>query len=395
MDWASVTFGAFLGVAGTFGMLALALFPIMRRGFLVWIALRTLAFCVMGLALFPLELPDWFPSGAARVDIGEIALSLAVACTGPFLAAYLEDEPRLARARFWLTMFFPIGLASGAATALAPWWGWMDRVHDVLILSVILMLVATLAFAVRTGSRAARFQAVGYAPLIVVGLVVLTYELSTGTPMPYWPVAALFAVTVDFIVTGVGVIDGFMIIKRQRDAAVADVREARIAVATDPLTNIANRRGLALRFRDQNQQRPRGLAVIDCDHFKRVNDMFGHDVGDEVLIAVADGLRHEDVFPARQGGEEFVVLIYGNDWQRLAETVRRRITISVLELVPEVSFPVTASAGLTEIAEHDTLDSAMKRADRALFAAKDAGRDRLLVESECGTIGPHLLHSVV
>lgn len=394
MDWASVTFGAFLGVAGTFGMLALALYPVMQRGFLVWVTLRTFAFCVMGLALFPLELPDFFPSGDARVDIGEIALSMAVACTGPFLAAYMEDDRRFARVRLWFTMLFPIGLLSGAATALAPWWGWMDRIHDLLILVIILILVATLAVAVRAGSRAARFQAVGYAPLILVGLVVLTYELSTGTPMPYWPVAALFAVTVDFIVTGVGVIDGFMIVKRQRDAAVADVREARIAVATDPLTDIANRRGLALRFRDHTRPRPRGLAVIDCDHFKRINDMFGHDVGDEVLIAVADGLRHENVFPARQGGEEFVALLYGDDWQRLGETVRRRITISVLELVPEVPFPVTASAGLTEIGEHDTLDSAVKRADRALFAAKDAGRDRLLVESACGTIGPRLLHSV-
>ena len=394
MDWSSVTFGAFLGVAGTFGLLSLALFPVMRRGFLLWAVLRTFAFCVMGMALFPLELPDFFPTGEARVDIGEIALAVAVACTGPFLAAYIEDDDRFARVRFWLRMLLPVGILSGVATALAPWWGWMDRVHDVLILSIIVAVVVSLTIAVRAGSRAARFQAVGYTPLIVVGIVVLTYELGTGTPMPYWPVAALFAVAVDFIVTGVGVIDGFMIIKRQRDAAVADVREARIAVATDPLTDIANRRGLALRFRDTTKDRPRGLAVIDCDHFKRINDMFGHDVGDEVLMAVADGLKHEKVFPARQGGEEFVVLLFGDDWQRLAETVRRRITISVLELVPEVPFAVTASAGLTEIGEHDTLDSAVKRADRALFAAKDAGRDQLLVESACGTIGPQLLHSV-
>ena len=145
--------------------------------------------------------------------------------------------------------------------------------------------------------------------------MVLTYELSTGQPMPYWQVAALFAILADFLFTGVGVIDGFMVIKRQRDAAVADVREARIAVATDPLTDIANRRGLALRFRDSGHARPRGLAVIDCDQFKRINDMFGHDVGDEVLIAVAEGLKHDNVFPARQGGEEFVVLLYGDDWQ--------------------------------------------------------------------------------
>jgi diguanylate cyclase (GGDEF)-like protein len=134
--------------------------------------------------------------------------------------------------------------------------------------------------------------------------------------------------------------------------------------------------------------------VIDCDHFKRINDMFGHDVGDEVLIAVAEGLKHDNVFPARQGGEEFVVLLYGDDWQRLAETVRRRITISVLELVPEVPFPVTASAGLTQVGEQDTLDSAVKRGDDALYAAKDAGRDTLLLWQDGKHSQPRLVREV-
>ena len=94
MDWEGVTFGAFLGVAGTFGMLALAFYPVMRRTFLLWNAVRTFAFCLMGLALFPVELPAFFPTGEARIDIGEIALSIAVGCTGPFLAAYIEERAR-------------------------------------------------------------------------------------------------------------------------------------------------------------------------------------------------------------------------------------------------------------------------------------------------------------
>ena len=122
--------------------------------------------------------------------------------------------------------------------------------------------------------------------------------------------------------------------------------------------------------------------------------MFGHDTGDEVLIAVAEGLKQENVFPARQGGEEFVVLIYGEDYQRLAETVRRQITLSVLEKVPEVPFPVTASAGLTEIRLNDTLDSAVKRGDEALYAAKDAGRDVLLAWQDGQHRQPRILRGV-
>lgn len=394
MEWGSVTFGAFLGIAAVFGVLSLALYPVIRRDFLLWATVRTLCFVIMSIALFPLELPAFFPAGELRIDVGEIALSLAIGSTGPFLATYIENRPRFARVRFWLYKLFALGVVGGLATALAPVWPWLDRVHDILILVMILGLIAGLAIAVRAGSRAAQYQAVGYAPLIIIALLVLAYELGTGEPVTYWPVAALFAVLIDFIVTAAGVIAGYMTVKRQRDAAVADVREARIAVATDPLTNIANRRGLALRFRDPAHGRPRGLAVIDCDHFKRINDMFGHDIGDEVLIAVVDGLKHENVFPARQGGEEFVVLLYGDDWQRLAETVRRRITISVLELVPEVPFPVTASAGLTEVRSNDTLDSAVKRGDEALYAAKDAGRDQLLLWQDGKHSQPRLVHGV-
>lgn len=391
MDWTSVTFGAFLGIAGTFGMLAIALYPVMRRSFLLWAAARTLAFCVMGLALFPVALPAAFPTGGTRVDIGEIALALAIGSTGPFLASYIESEPRFARLQFWLRAMMPIGVVAGLATALAPSWPPFDLLHDLLLLAMIVSLAMMLGVGTRAGSRAMRFQIFAYAPLILLGLVVLGYELGTGAPMPYWTVAALLAFMVDFIVTGVTLADGFMTIKRQRDAAVADVREARIAVATDPLTNIANRRGLAVRFRDPGHERPRGLAVIDCDHFKRINDLFGHDIGDEVLVAVAEGLQHDKVFAARHGGEEFVALLYGDDWQRLAETIRRQITIAVLEHVPELPFAVTASAGLTAIAEEDTLDSAVKRADDALYAAKDAGRDRLLLWADGKHTQPRLV----
>ncbi len=393
MDWGSVVFGAFLGVAGTFGLVALALYPVMRRAFLLWIFARTLAFCVLALAMIPAKLQAIVATGIPREDVGDVAVAISVAFSGPLLASYIEPHLRLAGVRRWLHGQLGLGLLAALATFCSARWPWLGAAHDLLLLGAIGISVAALAIAIRAGSRAARFQAFAWAPLILVGVVALGHELVVGRAIPFWATAALLAVTVDFIVTSVGVIDGFMIIKHQRDEAVADVRAARIAVATDPLTGIANRRGLARRFRDPAHDRPRGLTVIDCDHFKRINDMFGHDVGDEVLIAVARGLQQEGVFAARQGGEEFVALLYGEDWQRRAEAVRRQIPISVLELVPEVPFPVTASAGLTEICPEDSLDTAVKRADRALYAAKDAGRDRLLVQLPHGAFGPHLLRS--
>ncbi len=391
MDWGSVTFGAFLAVAGSFGLISLALYPVMRRTFLLWIFARTFSFCVLAIAMFPIALPVFLSSW--RDDLGEVAVALSVACSGPLLAGYIEERYFLPRVRRLLQGQFLMGLAAGMATLLASRWPWLDAAHDAILLGAIAVTVVALMVAIRAGSRAARFQAAAWAPLIVVGVVALGYELAKGQPLPFWALAALLAVTVDFVVTSVGLVKGFMVIKHERDEAVADVRAARIAVATDPLTGIANRRGLALRFRDVLCGRPQGLMVIDCDHFKRLNDMFGHDVGDEVLIAVARGLTDECAFPARQGGEEFVVLLYGDDWRQLADAIRGRITLTVADLVPEVPFPVTASAGLTEVRAEDTLDSAVKRADLALYAAKDAGRDRLRTQADTEPSGPRLLRS--
>ena len=250
MEWGSVGLGAFLGIALTVGLLALAVYPLVRRSFLLWAALRALCFAIMSVALFPVALTSPTLGGEFRTDIGEIALSIAIGSTGPFLAAYIENRPRFARIRYWLRTLFIVGVVGAIATALAPLWPGFDLVHDLLLLTMILGMTAGLTAAVRSGSRFAQYQAVGYAPLIILGLLVLAYELSTGAPVPYWPVAALLAVLVDFMVTAGGVINGYLTVKRERDEAWADVSEARIAVATDPLTEIANRRGLALRFRD-------------------------------------------------------------------------------------------------------------------------------------------------
>lgn len=394
MEWANITFGAFLGVAGTFAVLSFALVPLIRRPYLLWIVARLLSFCVMAVALFPVALPAGFPEGAVRTALGDMALAMAIGCTGPFLANYMSQRQSLDTQRIWLRSLFPIAILTATATALSLQWNWFAVIEDVLLLLMMGILLVVLIVANRAGSRAARFQAIGWGPLIGVGITALVYEFVTGSPLPYWPIAALLAVLIDVVVTGVGVIDGFQIIKRQRDRARADMRKARRASVTDPLTDIANRRGLAVRFDNQTHRRPQGLAVLDCDHFKRINDMFGHDVGDRVLIAVVAGLHDHNAFPARQGGEEFVVLLYGADWQRLAETIRRRITVAVLERVPQVPFAVTASAGLTEIRADDALEDAIKRADLALYAAKRGGRDRLCMESGGRTHGLPFLQGV-
>jgi diguanylate cyclase (GGDEF)-like protein len=381
LDWASVVLGAFIGVAGVFGLTSLALYPLMRRSFLLWNFGRTLGFGLIAFTALPMGSTNWIYQ-----ILGDIGVALSAACAGPFLASYLEPDLGLGGLRRRLRWSALLGIAAAVTTLFAAVLPSLAAVHDLLLLLTIVAIVAALAVAIRRGSRAACYQAFAWAPLIVVGIAELGYELATGREYWLWPLAVLVAVIVDFIVTALGLIDGFMVIKRERDTAIADVREATRASTLDPLTGIANRRGLAQRFADAAVGRPSGIAVIDCDHFKRINDNFGHGVGDEALVAVAQALEGEYLFIGRLGGEEFVALVYAENWQALAEQARQRIDLGVRMRAPHLGFRVTASAGLAEVHDNDTLESAIKRADRALYAAKDAGRDRslLLTEAEPG-----------
>ncbi|MEZ4227095.1 MAG: diguanylate cyclase [Polyangiaceae bacterium] len=150
----------------------------------------------------------------------------------------------------------------------------------------------------------------------------------------------------------------------------------------DPLTGLSNRRALERGAQDRVDARERfGVLFIDADHFKAVNDRFGHQVGDRVLVAIADvlkaGLRPGDSV-GRYGGEEFVVLVAGAG-PEAARLVAERLRRSVEKLVPPAGVEgVTVSIGTAVFDprdEGDTAQAAMRRADVALYASKAGGRN--------------------
>jgi diguanylate cyclase (GGDEF)-like protein len=154
---------------------------------------------------------------------------------------------------------------------------------------------------------------------------------------------------------------------------------------TDGLTGLHNRRFLEMRFAQEMDNdpavlNPRALLIFDIDRYKRINDTWGHLVGDQVLIDLASLLREQlrgrDVI-ARWGGDEFVVLLLetnGPEAEHVAELLRRRV-----EMRP---FPptdgVTCSFGLAGIHPNDTLEEVMKRADQALYQVKENGRNGVI-----------------
>ena len=393
MDGTSVILGAFIGVAGVFGITSLSLYPLMRRSFLLWNFGRTIGFSLIAYKALPVAFAGTGMSWL-YANFGDIGVGISATCAGPFLASYLESHLGLELVRRRLRWVGLLGVAALMATLLSGPFPVLAAIHDILLLLTIAAVLAGLAIAIRRGSRAARYQAFAWAPLILVGVVELSYELGTGHEYRLWTLAVLLAVVIDFIVTALGLVDGFLLIKRERDEAIADVREAMRVSTLDPLTGVVNRRGLAQYFGNPGVGRPRGLAVIDCDHFKRVNDNFGHDVGDDVLVAVAQSLQGDELFIGRLGGEEFVALAYGKDWRKALEEARRRIETGVRMRAPGLAFRVTASAGFAAVDDADTLESAIKRADRALYAAKDAGRDRSLMLGEADPGGGRLTQAI-
>lgn len=158
---------------------------------------------------------------------------------------------------------------------------------------------------------------------------------------------------------------------------------------TDSLTGLPNRRAFvdAARrefARSRRHHRPLVVAICDVDHFKSVNDTFGHPIGDMVLRRVAEVMRRStrtSEMVARYGGEEFVFLIPETTLAgavALMERIRQTVKSEEVE-TGKGPVRITASFGVALLEDADSdLDQTLRRADRALYEAKDGGRDRVV-----------------
>lgn len=159
----------------------------------------------------------------------------------------------------------------------------------------------------------------------------------------------------------------------------------------DPLTQAYNKRYFfdrldsELRFALRHKS-PLSLLLFDLDHFKRINDTYGHQAGDKALVAfsthVKETIRNEDVF-ARYGGEEFVIISRGiprDDARLFAERLRKEINELVIEH-DDATFTFTSSIGIATIPENSvaSADAMVEAADKALYKAKQNGRDCIVL----------------
>ncbi|MEJ5913222.1 putative bifunctional diguanylate cyclase/phosphodiesterase [Pseudokineococcus sp. 1T1Z-3] len=229
-----------------------------------------------------------------------------------------------------------------------------------------------------TARRPASAQLLGLVPVVVAAPLL-------------WSVGSSLGVT--GLPTGVFVCAGALVAALGMLRGVVALRASEWAAGHDELTGLPNRRGLAAAFDDRLRD-PRGLVLclVDLDDFKAVNDTHGHEVGDELLVAVGDTLRASagrDAVVARLGGDEFVVLLRatpeappcgeppGGPPRSVADATPARVLAALQRPVHVAGLELrtSASVGVVRVVAPSSLPQALTRADIAMYAAKAAGKD--------------------
>ena len=265
---------------------------------------------------------------------------------------------------------------------------------DGIVVALYLVDGAFLALAVaRTGGLGSPLETLFFLHVVTV---ILVSGRSLGVQVACWDAGLLGGLWVfgsvgqeGASILGLAVREATLLITAAVTSGVVALHQRRLEAAVrrltdrDPLTGLANRRGLdqALRQEVARAQRTGGdlvVAVVDLDRFKHVNDTRGHQAGDQVLVQVAgalsDGVREYDL-AARLGGDEFVLVLPGCASEQavaVAERLRRSIARSVT-----VADGVTATIGVAAYGRHGTdPEELVRAADHALYEGKREGRDR-------------------
>ncbi|WP_456999707.1 sensor domain-containing diguanylate cyclase [Luteimonas sp. A534] len=303
---------------------------------------------------------------------------LGVVCSNLFQRAYLDLRGKLPRldGALW------VGTALAAVAGVGSFLGdarWLALVGNIgLVLSAALLLAGSTVLALR-GDRAGRVVMASWLPLMVFTTLMATEMMGlwAGPPWMAQGLAGSFALA--GLLLTIGLADKLLELRRDRDHASALARK-------DELTGMLNRAGIEAELRKvmalvATRAAPVSIAFVDVDNFKPVNDEYGHSIGDQCLRIVSQRIRNQlrggDII-GRYGGDEFLVILpqtpLGDALAvagRMLESVNSRpLTIHAVRL------DGTLSIGVAELSPGESAEALVERADAALYASKQAGRNR-------------------
>jgi diguanylate cyclase len=306
-----------------------------------------------------------------------VGLAFLLTMVGITKVSYLGDGPV---DRTAIRLVAAMGLTAAGVAVLATTFGNAGGVPSqavVLPIAPVLLALAVRAQAQSTlGLRRGSRRSSPLLPYVAIAAADLPLIAVAAGPL-HWPgrVSLIAAVLVSVLVT----VRQFIAF-RDNKLLLSDIRaqEVRLQheVSHDSLTGLANR----ARFRGELHDAlatgaSATVLLVDLDDFKTVNDSLGHDVGDRLLVAVAEVLRQQcgaDGLPVRIGGDEFAVLLTGGT--TVGETVAQRILDALTRPISEQRLLVQASIGIATAAPDATLDGVLRDADVAMYAAKEHGK---------------------
>ncbi|WP_165362085.1 GGDEF domain-containing protein [Qipengyuania thermophila] len=363
-------------------LLDVAVFRVLRRGVFLQHALVTL--CVAGLLFvwsgLVFEIVDLSMAGWYRLLMVMLGLCGVSACLFKRSFALASRTNRrvpvaLAAGAIYAAVMTAL-FAAGALDTLLP-----TGTFGYTLLPVLLLLGTVMGIEFRKGTGTARMQVAGWAPLLLFFAVQMIADLFSYRLPADGLVFLGMGVFIETVMSTIAISLLFLAIRRERDVAQARAQVMGNLAERDHLTGLLNRRAIDTRFTGLRSCGYDTLALIDIDHFKAINDVSGHSVGDQVLEITARVLASDpDNIAVRMGGEEFLLLLRGEDAAARAEKLRRMLSVRVAREVDGLEQIVTASMGLLVLPSdaHEPLSfsSAYSRADLLLYQAKREGRNR-------------------
>lgn len=277
---------------------------------------------------------------------------------------------------------FPIGLIASASSLWFLFNIEAAYIYALVMLGVIVTIAIGLVVGIARGYREAIWITVALAPLLSVGAIAAVMDGFELGSMQSYAEGILLGFAFELICISGLLAERFNRTLGERDAAMAEAIAARNASEIDALTGIANRRVFEQDLRTIPRQSFTALAIVDCDHFKRINDQFGHATGDIVLQSIARCLDCAPGKAMRIGGEEFAIFLTAPDWERELELLREGIALQTRQVLAglQILQHVTVSIGAVELSQGRPTEQALMLADKALYRAKRLGRNRLEIQ---------------